>query len=353
MKRKPCGKAFVCLLCVLLTAALILFYPAIRENSARSSTIPPGVRAGQRQLLTVWLCGDCLTAAPWLRSQAAAYTKAHRGTHIWIRSASAQDVQALSKDAALAPDLFLFSSGTVSAQYLRTLDDLPVQAAYLSAGKYETRQLAVPLCMDGYVLACPAASSAATAAPTSLFGVTPTPQIQPVPQPTALPRDDWPASILADTAYGALVLEHLGVHAEIAWLPASQIPAAFQAGKAAAALLTGAQAENCLAAGFGMDLLAASDITDRVVFAALGSTASNSAADFLNDLLSPSAQQALSNYALLPARNGITLYGQERPVLFALQSALQSGTLNGAFSSQAQMQAASTLSQALLDNNLP
>lgn len=352
MKHKPC-RYVVCLLCMLLSAAMALFYPALKERFSLSPTAPPGVRAGQRQLLTVWLCGDSLTAAPWLRNQAAAYTKANRGTHIWIRSVSTADVQSLSRDAAGAPDLFLFSSGTIPAQYLRALPDLPVCPSYLRAGLYESKQLAVPLCLDGYVLASPAAGSAATAAPTSLFGVTPTPQMQRLPQPTALLQEGWPASILADNAYGALVLEHLDVRADITWLPASQIPAAFKSGKTAAALLTGVQAEKCLDDGFGLDILAAGNISDRVVFAAISSTAPDSAADFLSFLLSQSAQQALSKHALLPVRDGLTLYGQERPALFALQNALRQGTLNGAFSSQAEMQTACALSQALLNAKLP
>ena len=72
MKRLKPGKALGCLLCILLTCALILAYPALSARlSAAAPSAPPGVNAARRQLLTVWLAGDCLNAAPWVRAQAA------------------------------------------------------------------------------------------------------------------------------------------------------------------------------------------------------------------------------------------------------------------------------------------
>ena len=69
MKRLKPGKALGCLLCILLTCALILAYPALSARlSAAAPSAPPGVNAARRQLLTVWLAGDCLNAAPWVRA---------------------------------------------------------------------------------------------------------------------------------------------------------------------------------------------------------------------------------------------------------------------------------------------
>ena len=86
MKRLKPGKALGCLLCILLTCALILAYPVLSARlSAAAPSAPPGVNAARRQLLTVWLAGDCLNAAPWVRAQAAAYAKTHKGVRVWIR----------------------------------------------------------------------------------------------------------------------------------------------------------------------------------------------------------------------------------------------------------------------------
>ena len=83
MKRLKPGKALGCLLCILLTCALILAYPALSARlSAAAPSAPPGVNAARRQLLTVWLAGDCLNAAPWVRAQAVAYAKTHKGVGV-------------------------------------------------------------------------------------------------------------------------------------------------------------------------------------------------------------------------------------------------------------------------------
>ena len=170
MKRLKPGKALGCLLCILLTCALILAYPALSARlSAAAPSAPPGVNAARRQLLTVWLAVDCLNAAPWVRAQAAAYAKTHKGVRVWIRTAAREDLQALCENMDGAPDLILFAPGLdIPADCLRALSADGLCAAYRTAGQAEGQQLAVPLCLDGYALVCPAREAVATPSPTSL-----------------------------------------------------------------------------------------------------------------------------------------------------------------------------------------
>ena len=348
MKRYKPGKTLGCLMCILLTCALILSYPALSARLSAAPSAPPGVNAPPRRLLTVWLAGDCLNAAPWVRAQAAAYAKAHKGVRVWIRSASQEELQALCEGMDGAPDLILFPPGLdIPADCLRPVSADGLCAAYRAAGQAEGRQLAVPLCLDGYALVCPGQEAAATPAPTSLFGAAPTPDAHTLPQATALPRESWPDRLIADDAFGAMALERLGVSGAVAWLPAAQVPAALLSGQAGGALLTLTQARQCLASGQGLQLLAAADITDRVVFGALPKGAQPAAEELLDWLLSHSAQQALGARGLLPAREGITLYGADQPILLAVQQALREGTLINAFTASHALRDEQTIAQTI------
>ena len=351
MKRLKPGKALGCLLCILLTCALILAYPALSARlSAAAPSAPPGVNAAPRRLLTVWLAGDCLNAAPWVRAQAAAYAKTHKGVRVWIRTAAREDLQALCENMDGAPDLILFAPGLdIPADCLRALSADGLCAAYRAAGQAQGRQLAVPLCLDGYALVCPAREAAVTPSPTSLFGAAPTPDAHALPQATALPRESWPERLIADDAFGAVAMDRLGVSGSIAWLPAAQVPAALLSGQAEGALLTLTQARQCLTAGQGLQLLAAADITDRVVFGAIPQSAQPAAEGLLDFLLSASAQQALAARGLLPAREGITLYGADQPILLAAQQALREGKLLNAFTSSPALKDEQTIAQTLCD----
>lgn len=351
MKRLKPGKALGCLLCILLTCALILAYSAFSARlSAAAPSAPPGVNAARRQLLTVWLAGDCFNAAPWVRAQAAAYAKNHKGVRVWIRTAAREDLQALCENMDGAPDLILFAPGLdIPADCLHALSADGLCAAYRAAGQAQGRQLAVPLCLDAYALVCPAREAAVTPAPTSLFGAAPTPDAHALPQATALPRESWPKRLIADDAFGAVAMDRLGVSGSIAWLPAAQVPAALLSGQAEGALLTLTQARQCLTAGQGLQLLAAADITDRVVFGAIPQSAQPAAEGLLDFLLSASAQQALTARGLLPAREGITLYGADQPILLAAQQALREGKLLNAFTSSPALKDEQTIAQTLCD----
>ena len=349
MKRQKTGRVAGCLLCILLTCTLIWGYPALSARLAEGlSSAPPGVKAAKRQLLTVWLAGDCLNAAPWVRAQAAAYAKAHPGVRIWIRTAAREELLALDENAAGAPDILLFAPGSgVPVDCLRRVSGDGLSAAYRAAGQAEGHQLAVPLCLEGYVLVCPAQESAVTPTPTSLFGTAPAPDSRALPQATAVPHESWPAQLIADDGFGAAALARLQAAGSIAFLPAAQVPQALLAGQAGGALMTFAQVRQCLAAGHGLQLLAASDITDRVVFGAIPQSAQPAAEGLLDFLLSAPAQQALAVRGLLPARAEIPLYGADQPLLSAAQQTLREGTLINAFTSPDALQDERTIAQAL------
>ena len=269
---------------------------------------------------------------------------------MWIRTAAREDLQALCENMDGAPDLILFAPGLdIPADCLRALSADGLCAAYRTAGQAEGQQLAVPLCLDGYALVCPAREAVATPAPTSLFGAAPTPDAHALPQATALPRESWPERLIADDAFGAVAMDRLGVSGSIAWLPAAQVPAALLSGQAEGALLTLTQARQCLTAGQGLQLLAAADITDRVVFGAIPQSAQPAAEGLLDFLLSASAQQALAARGLLPAREGITLYGADQPILLAAQQALREGKLVNAFTSSPALKDEQTIAQTLCD----
>ena len=133
------------------------------------------------------------------------------------------------------------------------------------------------------------------------------------------------------------------------WLVTAQVPAALLSGPAEGALLTLAQARQCLTAGQGLQLLAAADITDRVVFGAIPQSAQPAAEGLLDFLLSASAQQALAARGLLPAREGIPLYGADQPILLAAQQALREGKLLNAFTSSPALKDEQTIAQTLCD----
>ena len=113
--------------------------------------------------------------------------------------------------------------------------------------------------------------------------------------------------------------------------------------------MTLTQARQCLAAGHGLQLLAAADVTDRVVFGAIPQSAQPAAEGLLDFLLSASAQQALAARGLLPPREGITLYGADQPILLAAQQALREGKLLNAFTSSPALKDEQTIAQTLCD----
>jgi len=326
MKKRRRVRALCCFLALAITALLALAAPFLRAGMGqREAALPPGVRAAKRQLITVWVADGLPGVSAWLRGQAAAYAKIREGAAVWLRTASRADVAAL-EDAP--PDLLVFRAETpVLPWTLRPLA-LTAEAALPAAGAWDGRRLAAPLCLSGYVLAS-CGEQALTPAPRSLFGVA----ASPPPASPAPPAGEviWPEAPAADTAFGALALGAMGAPAGARLVDAAALPGLLQRREIAAALLTVQQARPLQAAGMALEPVAASPATDRVMYAALTERASDAAADFLDYLLSETAQRALADQALVSPRADLRLYGPDRPLLSALEAALSGGWLAPAF----------------------
>lgn len=293
--KKPLSALRVTTLLALCAGLSLLWFFPIFMQKLQPDHASPGA---QRQLITVWLRGDTLGAAPWLRRQAASYQKTHPEARIWVRTASDADMQQLSADFSAAPALVLFAAG----------EEIP--AAWVSELQ--------PLCMAGYALVAPAGENAAPA-PTSLFGVTPVPEIKPAATP--VPVQNWPERIAADNEMGAYFLQLIGAPGGAMLLPADELPAALTQGKAQAALLSTRQIRALNAQGVGVQLLRAVPGSDLVLYAAVMQGGERAATGFLRHLISADAQRALAEYGLFSAQ-GVRLYGANTPVLQAVEEAL-------------------------------
>lgn len=310
MKRGSVRRAVILAAALGMTALLTAAFPLLKAHVAGGSpSTPPGVRPAQRQLITVWIAGDLPGAASWLRAQAAAYEKSHPGASVWLRRVSAADIAQL-EDAP--PDLLIFSPDMTTP-----------------AGD------AVPLCLSGYVLALPG-SEAATAAPRSLFGVSPTPDPAVTPQPLTAP---WPERFAVDDGFGLLALASLGMHPGAEIVAHEALSARLQAGEAA--LLPASQAR-----GGGVRVLAAASATDLALYGMVCGK-SGTGADFLRHLTDREAQRALAEQGLFPVLPDLHLYGADQPALLALEQALRSPRLAPPFTWPEHKQALILTAQAL------
>lgn len=277
---------------------LSLWQPMKRDTPARA----------QRQLVTVWMYGDRLNASSWVRKQAAVYQKAHQGVNVWVRTVTEADIKLLEEDFAhAAPDVLLFMA------------DAEIEEAWT--------QQTQPVCMAGYALVT-LAQTAATVAPTSLFGVTPVPELNAAATP--VPREVWPQLIAADDALGAYFLQQMHAPANAQLLPSEALQAALEQKEAEAALLSTLQIRALVARGVGVELLCAAPGSDLVMFASVLNGAETAAVGFWQDLQAEPAQRALADSGLFsPQIAG--LYGSGTPVLQVVEAALRTGWQPSAF----------------------
>lgn len=314
----------------LAAAAFMLALPGLIQQIRTEKGMP---QSAQRKLVTVWIKGDALGASAWIRSQAADYQKKQAGVNIWVRSASQADMALLSSQfAEAAPDLLVFAAGErVFSAWLQETDKLPLAGERAQSGQLEGRQLAVPLCMAGYVLVKKTQEAAVTPAPTSLFGVTPAPDVRRTAEASPVPKELWPEDVWADDRMGAALLALLKAPAGAKTVGSADVQAAFLQGKAQAALLTTVQARAAQAQGKGMEMLAAPPASDLVIFGAVMQDADDAAADFLRHLLKEEAQTALRERGMFAVRQDVRLYSADTPVLQAAEAALKDGWLPNAF----------------------
>lgn len=259
-------------------------------------------RSAQRQLITVWIYGDRLNASPWVRRQAAAWQKTREGEHIWIRTVTQADLALLEQDYAhAAPDLLLFMA---DAQLC------PDWIAQLQ-----------PLCMAGYALVARTTENA-TAAPTGLFGITPSPlQTAAV---TPVPKAYWPQQLAADDVLGAYLLQEMNAPKGARLLAADALKEAFLHTEEQGALLSTPVIRALQAQGVGMRLLCAAPGSDLVLYGAVLQGAQAQAEAVLEHFLSQEAQRALAESGLFSTQ-GVGLYGADRPVFQAVENALLTG----------------------------
>ncbi len=169
------GRRLAILVFLCLTLILTLLFPKVWERAlSREDALPPGISAPEKRLLRVWLIEDSLYSAPWLKRQAARLEEERGGVSVYLRSAKAQE---LVRPDGVLPDLILFGPGAVKSPeslFLPLTGDFLLGDGALRAGRWQGMQYAIPVCMDGYVLAYDPAltgAAAATPAPTPLLGI--------------------------------------------------------------------------------------------------------------------------------------------------------------------------------------
>lgn len=291
------GKKLITLLAFCTCVVMLWHFPALLKKEGAAAP-----RRAQRQLITVWMYGDPLNAAPWVKKQAAAYQQAHAGVNIWVRMVTEADLEALGEDnLQAAPDLLLFmADAAVSPDWV---------------------QRAEPLCMAGYALVTHAKADA-TIAPTSIFGVTPSSAGEAIATP--VPQENWPTSLAADDQLGAFLLQEMGAPAGARLMDDTQVLETFLQHETEAALLSTLQIRALVAQQVPVELLCAAPGSDLVLFGALMQEAEPAADTVLRHFLSEAAQRALSERGLISAQ-GVRLYGAGTPVLQAVETALRAG----------------------------
>jgi hypothetical protein len=179
------GRRLAILVFLCLTLLMGLIFPEVWDRAVnREDTLPPGINAPETRLLRVWLIADNLSASSWLKRQAAMFEDAQSGVSVYLRTARTQE---LSQADSVLPDLVIFRPGAVKDPenlFLPLTGEFPLADGTLRAGRWRAMQYAVPICMDGYVLAFDPAltgAAAATPAPTPLLGIGGAPSNTPEP----------------------------------------------------------------------------------------------------------------------------------------------------------------------------
>ena len=142
MKGKQKLRAFVCVCALGITGLLASLAPRLLHFSLSGiSNMPPGARVAQRQLVTVWICGDLPGASAWVQKQAAAYGKRMPGVSVWLRTVTAGELDSLAdtlpdvltwdfvwevSDAAMAKA----EDGTFHSSFFDLVDELEKRFVY-------------------------------------------------------------------------------------------------------------------------------------------------------------------------------------------------------------------------------
>lgn len=307
-------------------AVLVLSLPAILSREQRV----PGLDAEDRTLLRIWVTNAPGGAQSWLTEALRAFEKQHPGVMTYLRTVSPEDLTA--PDAVL-PDVTLYMPGDVTAPetlFTPLSGSLTAQESLLRCGRWQGMQYGLPLCWGAWVLAIDGAldpGSASTPAPTTLLGyAAATPGVTAAPgyPLEAAARADCPLQAPGGAALFALSCllrpeERPPLPEGFASQTAAQVYGAFQARKAATAMLTTGQVTaltSLASAGkaFSFRVMVPGEvITDQVWLASLTPDAPEEAASLLAFLTSREAQTLLSHQGLHTVRDDLTLYAADVP----------------------------------------
>jgi hypothetical protein len=152
-----------------------LIFPTVWEQvrSTHEEALPPGISAPEKKLLRVWLVGDSVGAAGWLKRQAANLEQTQGGAMVYLRTARPQE---LIQPGTVLPDLVIFGPGAVKAPeslFVPLAGDFSLDEGAKRAGRWQLEQYALPICLDGYALAYDPSISGAPAYKTTNLSVTP------------------------------------------------------------------------------------------------------------------------------------------------------------------------------------
>ena len=345
------GRRLAILVFLCLTLLMGLFFQDVWERALnRGNALPPGISAPQMRLLRVWLIEDSLSASSWIKRQAARMEDAQKGISVYLRTARPQEL--LQPDSVL-PDLILFMPGAVKdpeSLLLPLTGEFPLADGAMRAGRWKGMQYAVPVCMDGYVLAYDPAltgAAAATPAPTPLLGIGAAPSLTPAPEKETsfddllsslakVPRGKNTACDFQCAAGMPLMLfSHLS--GGKASLPAASLPSGFGtsskddvygeflSGRCRAAMLPSRQLRSLALKGKPFALLMPPlPATDMYLAAGIvQGEGRDLALEYLLMLLSQQGQQDLSQSGLIPVSQAVSAYGAD-PVFSQVEGSFKS-----------------------------
>ena len=344
------GRRLAILVFLCLTLLMGLIFPEVWERAAsREDALPPGISAPALRLLRVWLIEDTLSASAWFKRQAARLEDAQKGVSVYLRTARPQEL--MQPDSVL-PDLILFRPGAIKdpeGLFLPLTGELPLSDGALRAGRWKGMQYAVPVCMDGYVLAYDPAltgASAATPAPTPMLGIGAAPSLTPAPEKETS-FDDLLSSLVKvprgkNTAYdfqctaGMPLMLFSSLSGGKASLPAASLPSdfgmssmdtvygEFLSGRCRAAMLPSRQLRSLASQKRPFALLMPPlPATDMYLAAGVVQVEGRDLAlNFLLMLLSQEGQLDLSQSGLIPVSQAVSTYGAD-PVFRQVEESLR------------------------------
>lgn len=309
-------RRILCLLALLALAALLL----VRLPSADRTL--PGTLPSQRELVRIWTISAPGGAMSWLRHVLRDWEGKHPGVQTYVRQV---DASALAQPDAVLPDLVLYMPGDLASPegFAPIEGAMEAEEALLRCGRWQGRQMAVPLCWGGYVLAIADGvedAGVATPAPTALLGAAAPSSALPTATPPypirAVRTHADPLQCPQGAALFTLALMLPGecptFAGDFGSLSAEQVYQRFLAGKCASAVLTTGQAF-ALGAAPCRVMTADEIITDQVWLASIPEGACASVASLIAALMDTDAQRQLARQGLHSVNGTLRLYASGTP----------------------------------------